>query len=88
MARSTPSRWWNHQASISGPAIFRISEGWITTPTFTQRCAPLRVMPNSNTATSSTTPRVYKGTATAISLCGGIWATTNRMAAASSMLRP
>ncbi len=28
--RSRPSRFWNHQASISGIAIFRISLGWIT----------------------------------------------------------
>ena len=54
--RSRPSRFWNHQASISGMAIFRISLGWITTPTLTHRLAPFLVMPNTATATSSATP--------------------------------
>jgi hypothetical protein len=44
--RSMPSRFWNHQASISGMAIFRISLGWITTPRLSQRVAPFLVMPN------------------------------------------
>ena len=87
-ARSWPSRFWNHQASISGVAIFSSSLGWITTPTLIQRCAPFLVMPNSATPTSSATPSVYNGTASIISRCGGTWATTNRMPAASSMLRP
>ena len=56
--RSWPSRLWNHQASISGIAIFRISLGWITTPTLIQRLAPFLVMPNTATATSSATPSV------------------------------
>jgi len=29
--RNWPSRFWNHQASISGMAIFRISLGWMVT---------------------------------------------------------
>ena len=56
--RVCPSRRWNHQASISGVAIFSSSLGWITTPTLIQRCAPFLVMPNSATATSRPTPRV------------------------------
>jgi hypothetical protein len=41
--RSWPSRFWNHQASIIGVAIFSISLGWITVgPTLSQRVAPLR----------------------------------------------
>ena len=86
--RSCPSRFWNHQASISGMAILRISLGWITTPTLTQRRAPFLVMPNSATASSRATPTVYSGTASDISLCGGTCATTNRMKPAISMLRP
>ncbi len=86
--RNWPSRFWNHQASISGMAILRISLGWITTPTLIQRCAPFLVMPNSATATSSATPSAYSGTASTIRRCGGTCATTNRMPAASSMLRP
>ena len=54
--RSCPSRFWNHQASMSGIAIFRISLGWITTPTSIQRLAPFLVMPNTATATSRATP--------------------------------
>jgi len=54
--RNCPSRFWNHQASISGMAIFRISLGWITTPMFTQRLAPFFVMPKTATAMSSATP--------------------------------
>ena len=61
--RSWPSRRWNHQASISGIAIFRISLGWITTPTLSQRVAPFLVTPNTATATSSATPTAYSGTA-------------------------
>ncbi|MPN46790.1 hypothetical protein SDC9_194389 [bioreactor metagenome] len=58
VARNCPSRRWNHQASISGVAILSISEGWMTTPTLTQRCAPFLVMPNRATATSRATPTV------------------------------
>ena len=46
------------------------SDGWITTPTFTQRVAPFLVIPKSTTATSSATPTAYSGTATFISCCG------------------
>ena len=58
ITRSWPSRRWNHQASISGMAIFRISLGWITMPTLSQRVAPFLVMPRPGraTMTSSTTP--------------------------------
>ena len=73
---------------MSGMAILRISLGWITTPTLTQRRAPFLVMPNTATASSSSTPKVYSGTASDISFCGGIWATTNMMKPAISMLRP
>ena len=61
--RSCPSRFWNHQASISGMAIFRISLGWMMMPTLSQRRAPFLVMPKTATAISSTTPTVYSGTA-------------------------
>ena len=54
--RSAPSRFWNHQDSISGIAIFMISLGWITTPILIQRVAPFLVMPNKATATSRATP--------------------------------
>jgi len=56
--RSTPSRFWNHHASISGAAIFRISLGWMTMPTLSQRVAPFLVMPRPGRAvtTSSSTP--------------------------------
>ena len=54
--RRCPSRRWNHQASISGIAIFRISLGWITRPTLSQRVAPFFVTPITATATSSATP--------------------------------
>jgi len=86
--RRVPSRFWNHQASISGMAILRISLGWMTMPRFTQRCAPFLVMPNRATATSSATPAAYSGTANTMIFWGGTWATTNRMAQAMSMLRP
>ncbi|MCY1306593.1 hypothetical protein D9M70_564590 [compost metagenome] len=86
--RNWPSRRWNHQASISGIAILRISLGWITTPTLIQRWAPFLVMPNSATAISSATPAAYSGTANAMSRCGGTCATTNMMPPANSMLRP
>ena len=69
-------------------AIFRISLGWITMPTLSQRVAPFLVMPNSAVATSSATPTTYSGTASAISCCGGTCATTNMMRRPSSMLRP
>ncbi len=55
-ARSWPSRFWNHQASISGIASFMISLGWICTPTLSQRCAPFFVMPNNAVAISSARP--------------------------------
>ena len=55
--RNCPSRFWNHQASISGIAILRISLGWITTPTLSQRRAPFLVMPNTATAISSAHPQ-------------------------------
>ncbi len=61
--RNCPSRRWNHQASISGIAIFNISLGWITMPMLIQRVAPFFVMPNSATAISSVTPMAYSGTA-------------------------
>ena len=86
--RSVPSRFWNHQASISGMAILRISLGWMTMPTLIQRVAPFLVMPNSATATSRATPVRYSGTAQAMIFWGGTWATMNRMAPAMSMLRP
>ena len=69
-------------------AIFRISLGWITTPTLIQRLAPFLVTPNTATAISSATPAMYSCTAKLASRCGGTWATTNMMAPASSMLRP
>ena len=86
--RSCPSRRWNHQASISGIAIFRISLGWITTPTFSQRVAPFFVTPATATATSSATPTAYRGTAKRISVCGEICATMKMTPSAISMLRP
>ena len=86
--RNWPSRRWNHQASISGMAIFRISLGWITMPTLIQRLAPFLVMPKRSTAISNPTPNRYSGTARLMSRCGGICATTNMMKPASSMLRP
>jgi hypothetical protein len=52
------SRFWKNHASISGAAIFMISDGWITTPTLTQRRAPFLMMPNSATAISSDSPIV------------------------------
>ena len=57
-ARNWPSRRWNHQASISGMAIFITSDGWITMPRLSQRVAPFLVTPNSIVATSSATPTV------------------------------
>ena len=87
-ARNWPSRRWNHQASISGMAIFRISLGWMTTPMLSQRRAPFLVSPNSATAISSATPSVYSGSAACIRRCGGTCATTNMMKPAISMLRP
>ena len=84
---STPSRRWNHQASISGMATFISSLGWITMPTLIQRVAPFLVMPNSSTPSSSNTPTTYRGTASDSSRCGGTCATTNSTLAASSMLR-
>ena len=68
-------------------AIFMISLGWMTTPTLIQRVDPFLVMPNSSTATSSTTPTAYTGTASDISRCGEICAITNTTANAISMLR-
>ena len=56
--RNCPSRRWNHQASISGIAIFRISLGWITMPTLSQRLAPFLVRPKIATAIRSATPTV------------------------------
>ena len=85
--RSWPSRRWNHQASIRGVAILRISLGWMTTPRLIQRLAPFLVMPNSATAISRATPTVYSGTANSIRRWGGTWATTNMMPPAISMLR-
>mmetsp|Transcript_37511 Transcript_37511/g.87372 ORF Transcript_37511/g.87372 Transcript_37511/m.87372 type:complete len:317 (+) Transcript_37511:1514-2464(+) len=86
--RSRPSRFWNHQASISGTASLSSSDGWICVmPMLSQRVAPFFVTPNSAVATSSITPTVYSGMARAISFCGGTWATRNIRPSASSMLR-
>ncbi len=54
----TLARFWKYQASISGMAIFMISEGWMSTPTCSQRRAPFLMMPNTATAMSSVTPKV------------------------------
>ena len=54
--RNCPSRFWNHQASISGTAILRISLGWKGMPTLSQRLAPFLVTPKTATAISSVTP--------------------------------
>jgi hypothetical protein len=57
--RSCPSRRWNHQAIMSGIAIFMISLGWIVvTPMLSQRVAPFLVMPmpGSAVAMMSTSP--------------------------------
>ena len=86
-ACSRPSRFWNHQASIIGIAIFKISLGWITTPTLSQRVAPFLVTPKKAVATSSATPKVYRGTAKPIKFWGRICATMNMSANASAMLR-
>jgi hypothetical protein len=86
--RNWPSRFWNHQASISGMAIFRISLGWITTPMFTQRRAPFLVMPNTATAISSADADGVERHRELMSRCGGTCATTNMMVPAISMLRP
>ncbi len=86
-ARSWPSRFWNHQASISGMASFMISLGWITMPTLSQRWAPFLVMPNSAVAISSARPRLYSGTAMRMRFCGEICAATNSTTNASAMLR-
>ena len=56
--RNCPSRFWNHQASISGIAILSISLGCTTMPTFSQRRAPFLVMPNTATAISSVIPTI------------------------------
>ena len=85
--RNWPSRFWNHQASISGTAILRISLGWITMPTLSQRRAPFLVRPNTATATKSATPTKYTGTARRIRRWGGICAATNITTPAISMLR-
>ena len=86
--RRMPSRFWNHHASISGVAILSSSEGWICVmPMFSQRVAPFFVTPNSAVAISSPTPSVYSGMASAISFCGGTWATMNISPSASAMLR-
>ncbi len=86
--RSAPSRFWNHQDSIRGIAIFMISLGWITTPILIQRVAPFLVMPNKATATNRATPIEYSGTARADRRCSGICAIANMTPSAISMLRP
>jgi hypothetical protein len=53
-----PSRFWKYQASMSGMAIFMISEGCTTMPMLSQRREPFLMMPNSATAMSSVTPTV------------------------------
>ena len=85
--RNWPSRFWNHQASIKGMAIFMISLGWITTPILSQRRAPFLVTPKIATAINSATPMVYSGTASVIRRWGGICAATNITVAAISILR-
>src|SRR5471030_2500541 len=82
-----PSRRWKYHASMSGIAIFMISEGWITTPTFSQRFAPLRVSPKVATAISSAMPMVYSGTAKRISVGGGTLARIHISPNVSMMLR-
>ena len=84
-----PSRRWNHHAAISGVAIFRISLGWMTMPTLSQRRAPLFVgsMPKAAVSSSRMTPSVYSGTASDISRCCGAWATRKKTTPASTMLR-
>ena len=75
---SCPSRRWNHQASISGMAIFMSSLGWMTVmPTSSQRCEPLRMMPKNSTPSSSITPVAYRGSASDINRCGGTCDTRN-----------
>ena len=89
-ARNCPSRVWNHHASISGIAIFRISLGWITMPTLSQRVAPFFVMPNPAARWRSARPRrrcTPAPRATSASAAGSA-RTRNSSPAASSMLRP
>ena len=63
---------------MSGSASFIISEGWKrVTPTCSQRRAPFTTSPKSATATSSTMPITYAGTAKRISVCGATCAVSH-----------
>ena len=88
--RNWPSRRWNHQASISGMAIFMISLGWITMPTSSQRVAPFLVMPTPGSAVTinSATPTTYSGTASCSSRCGGTCETSEQHAQGQHHVAP
>ena len=84
--RVCPSRNWKNHASIKGIAIFISSEGWMrATPRSSQRCAPLDTSPKSSTATSSSTPSRYSGTANDSRRCGLSQASTHMPASAIPM---
>ena len=85
--RVMPSRFWKNHASISGIAIFMISDGWITMPRSIQRREPFLTRPNRATATSRAIPSVYTGTARRISVCGGMLAAIHNTTNAIRMLR-
>ncbi|MNT17009.1 hypothetical protein D3C72_1521380 [compost metagenome] len=86
--RRAPALCWKNQASISGVAIFRNSDGWMSiTPICSQRRAPSLMVPNSATATSRITDTVYTGTAMRIIICGVTLAATHMTKKHSRMLR-
>src|SRR5260363_15675 len=70
-----------------GTAIFMISDGWMTTPTWSHRLAPLRASPNMATALSNATPIVYTRAAQRISVCGGTDAMAHINVKTSAALR-
>ena len=78
---------WKYHASIIGRASFIISAGWKrVTPMCSQRRAPFTTSPASATASSSTSPITYAGSAKRISVCGGTCATIHIATSATARL--
>jgi hypothetical protein len=76
--RSWPSRFWNHQASISGMAIFSSSDGWITVPHVEPARGALLGDAEQRGGHQQRHASVERH-GQRHQRCGGTWATTNRM---------
>lgn len=70
-----------------GTASFMSSEGWMRTPTLSQRVAPLTVTPKKCVRSSSTQPTMKIGTVAFWKAFTGMQDTTSMTTPATAMLR-